>query len=360
MYERFYGLSGNPFLLTPDARFFYPSKNHKRALAFLRYGVSKGEGFVVITGDVGTGKTTLVQMLTRDLEGKPVSVANIVTTQLADHELVRLVAANFNLKYRELDKVELLKGLEAYFRECARQGKRVLLIVDEAQNLPPDSIEELRMLSNLEFKGRPLLQTFLLGQEQLRARISTMEFEQLRQRITAVFHLGPMDVDETKDYIKHRLSCVGWDDDPKISNSAFLEIHRFTDGVPRRINNVCDRVLLFAYLEELHKIDEADVQVVLKEISEEYKGIAPKAPGSAQATSPSPAAAAVPADNGLSAELGARLAGIEGALREIAAELRALRGSDAPAAPSGLADTELPDDGTEVRVDVPAPARKAH
>ena len=347
MYERFYGLSGNPFLLTPDARFFFPSKNHKRALAFLRYGVSKGEGFVVITGDVGTGKTTLVQMLAKDLEGKPVSVANIVTTQLADHELVRLVAANFNLRYRELDKVELLKGLEAYFRECARQGKRVLLIVDEAQNLPPDSIEELRMLSNLEFKGRPLLQTFLLGQEQLRARISTMEFEQLRQRITAVFHLGPLDVDETKDYIRHRLGCVGWEDDPKITNSAFLEIHRFTDGVPRRINNVCDRILLFSYLEELHKVDENDIQVVLKEISEEYKGITPKdLPAATQVPSnavplPTPAATGVSQD--MLQMLDGRLAGIETALQQIAGELKRMNGAQSDDSDDDVADTIPPE-----------------
>ncbi len=174
-----------------------------------------------------------------------------------------------------------------------------------------------------------------------------------------MFHLGPMDVDETKDYIKHRLSCVGWDDDPKISNSAFLEIHRFTDGVPRRINNVCDRVLLFAYLEELHKVDEADVQVVLKEISEEYKGIAPKARGAAPAADSEPvAAASVPSGNLVSAELGARLAGIEGALREIAAELRAMRGSGVPAAPGGLADTELPDDVGGAQLEVGASASK--
>ena len=273
MYETFYNLTDRPFQLTPDARFFYPSQGHRKALAFLRYGVQQGEGFVVITGDVGTGKTTLAQLLLGELKGQRIATASIVTTQLEDDELIRLVAASFGLPFQGVDKAALLKSLEGFFRDCVRQRKRVLLVVDEAQNLPSRSIEELRMLSNFQFQGKPLVQTFLLGQEQLRTRISSLEFEQLRQRITAVHHLGPLNVNETKEYIEHRLKCAGGQGDPTIINSAFLAIHEFTNGVPRRINTLCDRLFLFGFLEELHKIDDAGVAAVIEEIQAEYSGI---------------------------------------------------------------------------------------
>lgn len=273
MYERLYGFSERPFQLTPDARFFYPSQGHRKALAFLRYGVQQGEGFVVITGDVGTGKTTLAQALLDELKGQRVAAANLVTTQLEDEELIRLVAASFGLPYAGLDKASLLKSLEGFFRDCIRQRKRVLLVVDEAQNLPSRSIEELRMLSNFQYQGKPLVQTFLLGQEQLRARISSLEFEQLRQRITAVHHLGPLNVNETKEYIEHRLHQVGWKNDPVLANSAFLAIHEETGGVPRRINTLCDRLFLYGFLEELHRFDDTSVQVVAAELREEYGDI---------------------------------------------------------------------------------------
>ena len=277
MYERFYRFSDRPFQLTPDPRFFYPSQGHRKALAFLRYGVQQGEGFVVITGGVGTGKTTLAQTLLDELKGQRIATANVVTTQLEDEDMIRSVASAFNLPFQRLDKVSLLKNLETFFRECVRQRKRVLLVVDEAQNLPARSIEELRMLSNFQFQGKPLVQTFLLGQNQLRTRISSMEFEQLRQRITAVHHLDALNVNETKEYIEHRLRCVGWTDDPAISNAAFLAIHEATAGVPRRINNVCDRVLLFGFLEGLHQIDEAAVQSVVDEMKSEYGEIGERA-----------------------------------------------------------------------------------
>ena len=258
MYEKFYKFSSRPFQLTPDARFFYPSQGHRKALAFLRYGVQQGEGFVVITGGVGTGKTTLVQTLLDELQGQRIATASVVTTQLEDDEMIRSVAAGFGLPFEHLDKVSLLKNLETFFRECVRQRRRVLLVVDEAQNLPVRSIEELRMLSNFQFQGKPLVQTFLLGQDQLRTRIASLEFEQLRQRITAVHHLGPLNVNETKEYIEHRLRCAAWQGDPNITNAAFLAIHEASQGVPRRINNVCDRMLLFADLAEfiLHLLDD--------------------------------------------------------------------------------------------------------
>ena len=210
MYREFFALTGKPFQLSPDARFFFPSKEHKRALSFLQYGLGQGDGFIVITGDIGTGKTTLVQTLLADLDPKVTIVANIVTTQLKEDDLLTLVAFQFGLRPNGPSKAVLLRDLEQFFLHRSRENKRVLLIVDEAQNLPPQSVEELRMLSNFQYQGRPLVQVFLLGQEEFRATLLSEGFEQLRQRIIATYHLNPLDAEETRTYIEHRLRLVGW------------------------------------------------------------------------------------------------------------------------------------------------------
>jgi general secretion pathway protein A len=273
MYKDFFGLTGKPFQLSPDARFFYPSKEHSRALSFLQYGLSQGDGFIVITGDVGTGKTTLVQTLLSELDPREAVVANLVTTQLHEDDLVNLVVATFGLRLpASSSKAVVLRDLEHFFIQRAREGKRVLLIVDEAQNLPPRSVEELRMLSNFQYAGRPLLQVFLLGQEEFRDTLLSASFEQLRQRVIATYHLNPLDADETRTYIEHRLTRVGWHEDPSISDAAFERIYSFTQGVPRRVNNLCDRLMLFAFLEELHAIDDEHVRNVADEIGAEFIG----------------------------------------------------------------------------------------
>lgn len=241
-------------------------------MAYLLYGVKQGEGFIVVTGNVGTGKTTLVQNLLRVLKSEDVIVAQIVSTQIGEDDLLRLVAASFGLPYEGIDKARLLRDLEAFFVNCAREGKRVLLIIDEAQNLPKRSIEELRMLSNFQISGRSLVQSFLLGQKEFRVTMRSAGFEQLRQRVIAAYHLRPLDEDETKGYVQHRLRKVGWKNDPQISDDAFKIIFEFNEGVPRRINLFCDRMLLFAYLEEKHQIDEDMVRTVAKDIIEEQGG----------------------------------------------------------------------------------------
>lgn len=271
MYREFFGFTGKPFQLSPDARFFFPSKEHSRALSFLQYGLSQGDGFIVITGDVGTGKTTLVQALLGDLDSAQTVVANVVTTQLQDDDLVNLVAANFGLDAGPTSsKAMLLRDLEQYFIQRAREGRRVLLIVDEAQNLPTRSLEELRMLSNFHYQGQPLLQVFLLGQEEFRTTLLSVGFEQLRQRVIATYHLNPLDEHETRTYVEHRLERVGWRSDPSITEAAFDRIFAFTQGVPRRINNLCDRLMLYTFLEERHDIDEESVRLVAEEIGAEF------------------------------------------------------------------------------------------
>ena len=272
MYKDFFGLTGKPFQLSPDARFFFPSKEHKRALSFLKYGLGQGDGFIVITGDIGTGKTTLVQTLLTDLDPKDTVVANLVTTQLREDDLLTLVAFQFGLRPNGPSKAVLLRDLEQFFLHRVRENKRVLLIVDEAQNLPPGSVEELRMLSNFQYQGRPLVQVFLLGQEEFRATLLSDGFEQLRQRIIATYHLNPLDAAETRAYIEHRLGLVGWRGDPSLTDDAFERIFGFAQGVPRRINNLCDRTLLYAFLEELHHIDGEVVRLVGEEIGNEFVG----------------------------------------------------------------------------------------
>lgn len=269
MYQSFYNLKGKPFQLSPDPNFFFGSRNHRRAMSYLRYGLTQGEGFIVITGDVGTGKTMLARTLFSDLSKENIVAAQLVTTQLDADDLLKMTAGLFGVACEGLSKAAILKNLEAFLVARAREGKRVLLVVDEAQNLPPSSLEELRMLSNYQVAGRALLQSFLLGQEEFRKTLQGEGIEQLRQRIIASYHLNPLDQDETKSYIYHRLQRVGWQDDPHFSEDSFEAIHRFAKGTPRRINTFCDRLLLYGYLEEKHEIDAAVVQAVIEELKGE-------------------------------------------------------------------------------------------
>lgn len=291
MYEEHFGLTAKPFQLSPDADFFYPSKEHKRALSFLEYGLSQADGFIVITGDVGTGKTTLVHTLLRNLDARDMLVATIVTTQLAEDDLLQLVAANFGLTGNFSGKAALLGELESLFKQQAMQQRRVLLIVDEAQNLPARSVEELRMLSNFHMDGKPLVQVFLLGQEEFRGTLLSEGFEQLRQRVIATYHLNPLNEEETRTYIEHRLSLVGWQDVPRFDDRVFSAIFDFCEGVPRRINNLCDRLLLFAFLEEAQSISTDMVDAVAQEIGTEFWG--GKATAAADEDQPAPTAADV-------------------------------------------------------------------
>ena len=272
MYRKFYGLNGKPFQLSPDSRFYFNSKPHNRAMAYLRYGLEKREGFIVITGGIGTGKTMLVRHLLSELESSDVIAAQLVTTQVEPEDMLRIVCSSFGLGQESAPKSTLLDKLEKFFRARDAEGKRVLLVVDEAQNLPPRSIEELRMLSNFQIGGKSLLQSFLLGQIEFDQTIQSPGMEQFRQRIIAALHLKAMDSEETRNYIEFRLGLVDWKDDPQITAGAFEQIFDFTKGVPRRINNLCDRLFLFGCLEERHLLDEGAVRSVISEIEEEGLG----------------------------------------------------------------------------------------
>lgn len=272
MYEAFYNLKTKPFRMSPDPRFFFSSRGHKRALSYLRYGIRQGEGFIIITGDVGTGKTMLVSALFQLLPKEHIIGTHIVTTQMQADDLLRMVASGYGLPYQRTSKAGLLRSLESYFRGCTQEGKRVLLVVDEVQGLPRKALEELRMLSNFQMKGRPLVQSFLLGQKEFRTTMRSEGFEQLRQRVIAAYHLKPLDIEETRRYIEHRLGLVGWTGDPHFTDDVFSGIYAFTEGVPRRINTLCDRLMLYGYLEEIHQIDQGALNSVAEDIIEEQGG----------------------------------------------------------------------------------------
>jgi putative secretion ATPase (PEP-CTERM system associated) len=269
MYDDFYKLEGKPFQLTPDHKFFFNSKGHNRAMAYLRYGLEQGEGFIVITGGIGTGKTTLVRNLFDELSSMNVMAAQLVTTQVDPEDMLRMVCASFGLAHEGLNKATLLHNLEAIARARHAEGKQMLLVVDEAQNLPARSVEELRMLSNFQVNNRALVQTFLLGQEEFKRTLQSSGMEQVRQRIIASYHLDPLSLEETEKYILHRLQLVGWKQDPTFSEGVFNMIYEFTGGVPRRINAMCDRLMLFGCLEEMHELNKDAVLSVMQELEQE-------------------------------------------------------------------------------------------
>lgn len=269
MYEEYYGLSSKPFQLNPDPSFYFGSKQHRRAKAYLEYGVQRNEGFIVITGEIGAGKTTILRGLLASLDSKMVVAANLVTTQLDAEDTLRMVGAAFGVRVKDVSKADVLLALEAYLVNQASQGKRCLLIVDEAQNLTPRAVEELRMLSNFQFGQQALLQTFLVGQPEFRAILQSPTMQQLRQRVTATCHIGPLDSDETRGYIEHRLRCAGGSGRPTFDTPAFDGIFKASGGIPRRINLICDRLLLLGYLGNKVVFGIEEVDEVIDEIRDE-------------------------------------------------------------------------------------------
>ena len=269
MYESFYGLTGKPFQLNPDPAFYFGSRQHRRAMAYLEYGLHQNEGFIVVTGDVGAGKTTIVRSLLAKLDPEQVVAGNLVSTQLDADDTLRLVASSFGLRTKDIEKSDLLLSLEAFLVSVSQQGKRALLIVDESQNLTPQAVEELRMLSNFQLETHALLQSFLVGQPEFRRTMQSPHMLQLRQRVIAACHIGPMDLEETRGYIEHRLKCVGWKGEPQFQPGAYEAIFRASGGIPRRINAICDRLLLSGYLAGKRDFTRDDVEMVAREMHDE-------------------------------------------------------------------------------------------
>lgn len=268
MYEDFYGFSERPFQLTPDPAFYYESVTHKKALSYLGYGLNQGEGFVVITGEVGAGKSTLVAHLKQKLDANRMTVGEVVTSALDGEEMIHVAARSFGLDIAGGDKAAALAAIELFLHEEARNGRRVLLIVDEAQNLSIGALEELRMLSNFQLGSHPLLQTLLLGQPEFKHLLAQSdELEQLRQRVIAAHHLEPMQPGEIEPYVMHRLRHVGWDGNPELDSSLWVKLHKATGGIPRKVNQVMTRLLLLGAVEEQSVLESDMLEAVLDEMS---------------------------------------------------------------------------------------------
>ncbi|GGE72506.1 XrtA/PEP-CTERM system-associated ATPase [Sphingomonas prati] len=267
MYQDHYGLTDRPFQLTPDPRFWFESATHRKAMAYLGYGLAQGEGFIVITGDIGAGKTTLVAHLMETVDPQRLTAVRLVSTQADADQLVALVAQAFGVGGGAHDKAALIDRIERHLVNEARSGRRTLLIVDEAQTLSLGALEELRMLSNFQTGNQPLLQIFLLGQPEFRELLQQSDrLEQLRQRVIATHHLDPMTANEVEPYMLHRLARVGWAGNPDFEPAAYDAFFSHSGGVPRKLNQIAGRVLLAAAVEDRTVIDAALVDSVASEM----------------------------------------------------------------------------------------------
>ena len=262
MYTDHYRLTGQPFQLTPDARFWFDSRTHRKAMAYLGYGLAQGEGFITVTGEIGAGKSTLVAHVMANIDRARLNAISLVSTQVEGDDMLRLVAQGLGVNTAAVEKARLLDAVEQRLEEELRAGKRTLLIVDEAQNLPVSALEELRMLSNFQIGGRALLQIVLLGQPEFRDKLAGPGLEQLRQRVIASHHLEAMGADEVAAYVRHRLTRVDWQGNPDFEPDAFEAVHRATGGIPRKVNQLMQRVMLAAALENAELVTGGTVEAV--------------------------------------------------------------------------------------------------
>lgn len=296
MYEKHYGLREKPFSLLPDPAFLYPSDKHSMALVLLDYGLNSQASFSVITGGIGTGKTTLIRRLLSQL-GRDLTVGLISNTHRSFGELLQWVLLAFNLEYTGQDKVGLYKILVDFLIDEYAKGRRAVLIIDEAQNMSAETLEELRMLSNINSEKDQVLQIILVGQAGLRDTLRRPDLEQFAQRIGVDYHLDSLTADETRDYIRHRLQVAGGDAD-LFDDAACESVYRYSGGTPRLVNLLCDTALVYGYAEQAPCIRAELVEDVARE--KLAGGIFPKVqlPGRDKGTSPQPGSIGDIPDNG--------------------------------------------------------------
>lgn len=248
MYEAFYGLAAQPFSITPDPRFLFLSRRHREAMEHMLFGITQRKGFVQITGEVGAGKSTICRAVLAEL-GDQYATALILNPVGSGLQLLRSILRELGLSDRGNDRVRLLGRLNEFLLARLAAAQDAVILIDEAQDLSDELLEEVRLLSNLETDDRKLVQIVLVGQPELRARIARPELRQLRQRITVRYHLGPLDRTEIEAYITHRLNVAGGNGRPAFSAMALRAIYRFSRGVPRLVNAICDKALLCGYVE---------------------------------------------------------------------------------------------------------------
>lgn len=254
MYNEFYGLKAAPFDITPNPRFLYQSTKHREAFNHLMYGIRERKGFVQLTGEVGAGKTTLCRALLEQLNGD-YSTALILNPVLNPDELMRAIATEYGLNVKGLDRMETIAAISDYLLKQTLAGKETVLIVDEAQNLTEDLLEQVRLISNIETDDRKLLQIVLLGQPELRDRLNSHRLRQLRQRITVRYHLKPLTRNEVGQYIQHRLALAGSDGAPTFTGAAVWRVFGYSKGIPRLINAICDKALLAGFVQRSYRIN---------------------------------------------------------------------------------------------------------
>ncbi len=269
MYESYYHLSANPFRLTPDPQFCYSHSGYQEAHAYLQYAFELGEGFILLTGRPGAGKTTLVESFLQALARQGVVAARIAVTDFDAADLLRAVAYQFDIPAEGLDKATLVRTIQKYFSAKVQAGHQVLLVIDEAQRLSHASLEELRMLADMQVGVKPLLQIFLVGQESLRSLMREPDMEQLQQRVVGTCRLKSLDVMETRAYVEHRLCRANWRGDPELSGGAVFAVYEYSKGVPRHINKLCTRLLLQGYMDNKHHLNQDDVHRIASELGEE-------------------------------------------------------------------------------------------
>lgn len=265
MYAQFYKLKEKPFNVTSDPAFFFLSERHAEAFSHLVYGIEQRKGILEITGEIGTGKTTLCRVLLNHLEEKT-KTALILNPNFSETQLLQLIVADFDLKPKNNSRLRLIEALNNFLLEEASQGGNVVLIIDESQNLKSSQLEQIRLLSNLETAKEKLLQIILVGQPELRDKLSLPQLKQLNQRISVKYHILPLDKSELGNYINHRLKVAGSNGAIEFTIEAIEAIFNFSGGVPRLTNIICDRALLAGFVQGSHKITDAIIKKCIGEL----------------------------------------------------------------------------------------------
>ncbi len=264
MYQQYFGFKESPFNITPNSKFFFASLRHTEALNTMVYAVSERKGFVVITGDIGAGKTTVCRALVNQLDSRT-QVALITNTLMNGRDLISTILEDLEAQYTPGSKAKLLFQLNNYLIEQLRENNNVVLIIDEAQNLTPSVLEEVRLLSNLETESEKLIQIIFLGQPELKKKLAMNRLEQLRQRVAVYYHLSPLTKDEAREYILHRLKIASKSDRQYFTEEALETVYNFSNGVPRLINQICDSALLSAYVAEAAQVTDQTMREVIAE-----------------------------------------------------------------------------------------------